>query len=249
MVRQIAFVPVALLVTLMLFLIMARLAGIGVPVEQVIQETLTLNMQQLRFDDELQVRQREALTLPQLSQPQPRPDQPEVDFEPQLDIQPVAVKLDLPDIDLDMALKISPHTDQLEVAKPTPPKPAKPEPVAEPVETVAALAPVTDAQPTPVLAPSAMSAELPMNLSAAPQVRVNPQYPRRALRRKVQGYVVAEYEVDDRGNVLPDSLRIVESKPKKVFDKVVRRAILGWRYAATGSAYRTRQRLEFKIEK
>ena len=92
MVRQIAFVPLALLVTLMLFLVMARLAGIGVPVEQVLQETLTLNMQQLRFDDELQVRQREALTPPQLSQPQQRPDQPEVDLKPQLDIQPVAVK-------------------------------------------------------------------------------------------------------------------------------------------------------------
>ncbi|WP_261842712.1 TonB family protein [Aliamphritea ceti] len=248
MMRQMAFTPLAVLITLMLFLVMARLAGIGQPVEQVVQEVLKLNMQRLQFDDELQVRQREALTPPQLSQPQPRPDQPKIDLKPQLDIQPVAVKLDLPDIQMDMALKVSPHTDQLEVAKPTPSKPAKPESVAEPVETVEAPAPA-EAQPSPVMAPSALSAELPMNVSAAPQVRINPQYPRRALRRKVQGYVIAEYEVDAGGNVLPGSFKIVESQPKKVFDKVVRRAVLGWRYAATGSAYRTRQRLEFQIKK
>lgn len=248
MMRQMAFTPLAVLITLMLFLVMARLAGIGQPVEQVVQEVLKLNMQRLQFDDELQVRQREALTPPQLSQPQPRPDQPKIDLKPQLDIQPVAVKLDLPEIQMDMALKVSPHTDQLEVAKPTPPKPAKPDPVAEPVEIVEAPAPA-EAQPSPVMAPSALSAELPVNVSAAPQVRINPQYPRRALRRKVQGYVIAEYEVDAGGNVLPGSFKIVESQPKKVFDKVVRRAVLGWRYAATGSAYRTRQRLEFQIKK
>ncbi len=245
MIRQMAFTPLALLITLMLFMVMAQLAGIGQPVEQVVQEVLKLNMQRLQFDDELQVRQRKALTPPQLSQPQSRPDQPRIDLKPQLDIQPVAVKLDLPNIQMDMALKVSPHTEQLEVAQPTPPKPVQP--VSEPVETVPVSAPA-EAQPSPTLAPSALSAELPMNVSATPQIRREPAYPPRAKRRRIEGYMLIEFDVDAEGKVLADTYRIIESQPKKVFDKVVRRAVMGWRYAATGSAYRTRQRLEFNIK-
>ncbi|WP_315981524.1 TonB family protein [Aliamphritea spongicola] len=69
------------------------------------------------------------------------------------------------------------------------------------------------------------------------------------LQSVAEGYVVAEFEVDASGNVLPDTFRIVESQPERVFDKAVRRAVLGWRYAPTGSSYRIQQRFEFKLEK
>ncbi|WP_315981525.1 energy transducer TonB [Aliamphritea spongicola] len=134
------------------------------------------------------------------------------------------------------------------MAKPTPPKPAKPEPVAEPVETVQAPAPATDAPPTPVVAPSAMSAQLPMNVSAAPEIRGEPSYPSRARRRRIEGYVLVEFVVDANGNIVTDSYKVLESKPKKVFDKVVRRAVLRWRYAPTGSAFRTQQRFKFSMQ-
>lgn len=69
------------------------------------------------------------------------------------------------------------------------------------------------------------------------------------LQSVSEGYVVAEFEVDASGNVLPDTFRIVESQPERAFDKAVRRAVLRWRYTPTGSAYRIQQRFEFKLEK
>jgi protein TonB len=64
------------------------------------------------------------------------------------------------------------------------------------------------------LAPS--SAEMPLTSAPKPLARANPEYPRHALRRGVEGSVLLEFSVDRYGNVV--SPRVIESRPRGVFD-------------------------------
>jgi protein TonB len=103
------------------------------------------------------------------------------------------------------------------------------------------------------VAAPAPSPGISMNLNATPVSRMNPQYPRRALTRRIEGFVVAEFTVDRSGHVVADSFEIVESSPPGMFDSAVERALLRWRFnplTEGGQAvpFRTRQRLEFKLE-
>lgn len=83
--------------------------------------------------------------------------------------------------------------------------------------------------------------------------QVPPSYPRRALRRKVEGSVTVEFLVTAQGTVKPDSVKVVKSNPKGTFDKAVIRAIKRWRFkvkVVDGQAvpFRARQALEFKLD-
>jgi len=83
--------------------------------------------------------------------------------------------------------------------------------------------------------------------------QVPPTYPRRALRRKVEGSVTVEFLVTAQGTVQPDSVKVVKSNPKGTFDKAVIRAIKRWRFkvkVVDGQAvpFRARQALEFKLD-
>lgn len=90
-------------------------------------------------------------------------------------------------------------------------------------------------------------AENPMPLS-----RVNPRYPRRALRRGLEGQVVLEFTVDASGDVVPDSIEVVRADPEDVFDRSSIRALSRWRFQPlkqNGQAmpFRARQTLVFKL--
>jgi len=61
-----------------------------------------------------------------------------------------------------------------------------------------------------------------------PIVKVAPQYPRRALSRGIEGYVVLEYTVTKQGTV-KDPI-VIESKPKGVFDKAAIKSALRYKY-------------------
>lgn len=61
-----------------------------------------------------------------------------------------------------------------------------------------------------------------------PIVKVAPQYPRRALRRGVEGHVVLQYTVTPLGAV-QDPV-VVESEPEGVFDKVAIESALRYKY-------------------
>jgi protein TonB len=83
--------------------------------------------------------------------------------------------------------------------------------------------------------------------------QVPPSYPRRALRKKIEGRVTVEFMVTTSGSVDPNTVVIVESNPPGVFDSVVQRAIQRWRFKTRiekGAAvpFKTRQTLEFKLE-
>lgn len=62
----------------------------------------------------------------------------------------------------------------------------------------------------------------------SPISRNQPEYPRRALDMRLEGHVVARYDVNSDGRV--ENIRIVESIPNNIFDKSVINAMKKWKY-------------------
>lgn len=61
-----------------------------------------------------------------------------------------------------------------------------------------------------------------------PIVKVAPQYPRRALSRGIEGYVILEYTVTKQGTV-KDPL-VIEAKPEGTFDRAAIKSALRYKY-------------------
>lgn len=61
-----------------------------------------------------------------------------------------------------------------------------------------------------------------------PLVRINPDYPPRALNRGQEGWVQVQFTITAQGTVT-DAI-VVDSDPPNVFDEAALRAILRWRY-------------------
>ncbi|MCJ9428437.1 energy transducer TonB [Kordiimonas marina] len=81
-----------------------------------------------------------------------------------------------------------------------------------------------------------------------PLVRVQPQYPRRAQERGIEGYVIVSLTVSEDGTVPPDSIVILDAQPKGYFERAATRAAEKFKYkpkvvngkpqAVTGVKYR-----------
>ena len=73
-----------------------------------------------------------------------------------------------------------------------------------------------------------------LNLSAGsdrdvvPLVRINPDYPQRALSRGLEGWVQVQFTISETGSVL-DPI-VIDSSPKGIFDDAAIKAISRWRY-------------------
>ncbi|MCG8670074.1 MAG: energy transducer TonB [Pseudomonadales bacterium] len=61
-----------------------------------------------------------------------------------------------------------------------------------------------------------------------PMVKVPPQYPRRALRNGIEGWVVVSFTVTSDGSVR--SPKVVDSNPKGVFDQSAINAVMKFKY-------------------
>lgn len=92
------------------------------------------------------------------------------------------------------------------------------------------------------------------NLSAEgdviPIVRIEPQYPRQALLDGTSGYVVIEFTIEPDGSV--SDPKILESQPRRVFDRSAVRAIYKWKFkprivGGKPVARRATQRLDFDL--
>lgn len=96
---------------------------------------------------------------------------------------------------------------------------------------------------TPDIAPDALNMSAPKvqaNLKVAgiggfasdgeylPIVKVQPVYPRRALSRGIEGYVIVEFTVTKNGSVRDPM--VVEAQPKNVFDRAAMKAALKFKY-------------------
>mgnify|MGYP001627400558 CR=1 FL=1 len=69
------------------------------------------------------------------------------------------------------------------------------------------------------------------NDNAAPISRVEPRYPLAAAQNKIEGYVVAQFDISAEGQV--QNIKILKSVPEQVFDKESVHALEQWQYAKT----------------
>ena len=84
-----------------------------------------------------------------------------------------------------------------------------------------------------------------------PIVRIDPQWPREALIEGIEGYVIVEVLIAADGSVA--SAVVVESVPRRMFDRNVIRAVLKWKFKpriVNGVAVERRaiQRLDFNLD-
>lgn len=63
-----------------------------------------------------------------------------------------------------------------------------------------------------------------------PLVRVQPQYPRRAQERGVEGYAIVELTVAEDGSVPPESIIVIEAEPKGYFERAAIKAAQKFKY-------------------
>jgi periplasmic protein TonB len=61
-----------------------------------------------------------------------------------------------------------------------------------------------------------------------PLVRINPEYPQRALTRGIEGYVTVQFTITETGSVA-DAV-VVDASPKGMFEEAALKAIARWRY-------------------
>ncbi|MGR9108466.1 MAG: energy transducer TonB [Gammaproteobacteria bacterium] len=83
-----------------------------------------------------------------------------------------------------------------------------------------------------------------------PLFRVPPEYPLRAAKRRVEGWVRVEFTINEQGDVVDPV--VVESHPSSVFNRAAINAVSKWKFkpkkvGGTAVAQRAVQLLEFKL--
>lgn len=80
-----------------------------------------------------------------------------------------------------------------------------------------------------------------------PVMRVEPRYPIKAAEARIEGYVVAEFDIQPDGRV--QNIKIVKSMPEQVFDKESVRALQQWAYSPSATGQKqTRVQLDFAMD-
>ena len=75
---------------------------------------------------------------------------------------------------------------------------------------------------------SAPGAGMGRDGDATPIVRIEPKYPIQAARDGKEGYVILSFTINKIGGV--EDVKVLEAKPKRVFDKEAKRALRKWKY-------------------
>lgn len=66
------------------------------------------------------------------------------------------------------------------------------------------------------------------NQQALPLYRVEPNYPARALKRNVEGYVLLRFTIDETGR--PTDIEVVDANPRRMFEREAMQALRSWKY-------------------
>ena len=63
-----------------------------------------------------------------------------------------------------------------------------------------------------------------------PLVAIAPQYPTRAAQRGIQGWCLVSFTVDGLGNVIEDTIAVVDAEPPNIFDRSSVRAAARFKF-------------------
>ena len=63
-----------------------------------------------------------------------------------------------------------------------------------------------------------------------PLVAIAPQYPTRAAQRGIQGWCLVSFTVDGLGNVVEESIQVVDAEPTNIFDRSSLRAAARFKF-------------------
>jgi protein TonB len=136
-------------------------------------------------------------------------------------------------VDVYQTEKETPHEEITRVL-PQPPKPPEAIPL---VMTAATETEVDDtmvftqvALDIPTTSTELKGTGLGRNYDARPIVRISPKYPMTASRDGIEGWVKLAFDINKLGEVV--NIRIIESDPKRVFDKAAKQALKRWKYKA-----------------
>jgi protein TonB len=140
---------------------------------------------------------------------------------------------------------------KIKMQQPFVPPPDIPVVTPPPVEPVIAVVaptpppePVVIAPPAPIAPPEPPKPAIRQGVSC--KVMEKPSFPREAIRAGVEkGQVIAVLTIDDKGNV--SNIDIVSAQPARVFDRVVRDTLGGWKCVAEGSSYKAKVEINFSL--
>jgi protein TonB len=138
-----------------------------------------------------------------------------------------------------------------EILEPVPPPPVEEEPVLEtPPVVVQAPGDVGGVYERPPVTLDPHNAGLYVDGALMPIVRVQPVYPRRAIRDDVEGYTIVEFTVTEHGSV--ENPVVIYAEPKGYFESASEKAVLKFKYkpqVVNGEPIRvTGQRTRFTFE-
>ncbi|WP_280561289.1 TonB family protein [Chromohalobacter sp. 48-RD10] len=150
---------------------------------------------------------------------------------------------------------------ELEEVEPTPepePEPApepEPEPQPEPAEATspadaASQGDSADASDADASANGETSEQDAEKVgSPQPTERVPPEYPSRAQRRGIEGFVEVSFTIKPNGRVDRDSLHVTDAEPRSTFERAALKAVADWQFSQSDHPREARQRLEFRLER
>ncbi|MCK0752784.1 energy transducer TonB [Chromohalobacter japonicus] len=85
--------------------------------------------------------------------------------------------------------------------------------------------------------------------SPQPTERVPPEYPSRAQRRGIEGFVEVSFTIMPNGQVDRDSLHVTDAEPRSMFERAALKAVADWRFPRSEQPREARQRLEFRLKR
>ncbi|MDO6685316.1 MULTISPECIES: energy transducer TonB [unclassified Agarivorans] len=91
-----------------------------------------------------------------------------------------------------------------------------------------------------------------LELSIQASYRHRPEYPMSAQRRGIEGEVELEFTVDQHGNVVANSIKVIHAEPQGFFEQAAIRTIAQWRFPVKAQSnnpgFVSRQIIEFKLK-
>src|SRR6185312_11390223 len=136
----------------------------------------------------------------------------------------------------------------IEEVRPPPPPPPPIKRIIEPpkMKVIQPFVPPPDipAPPPPVAPPPPPKPAIRQGVSCSTMEK--PSFPREAIRRGVEkGQVIAVLTINEKGTV--SDINIESENPPRVFERVVRDTLAGWKCNAEGQPYKARVEINFSL--